>query len=183
MEFIDLKAQYHTLRPSINARIRAVLEHGHYIMGPEVQELEERLADYTGARHCLTVASGTEAMLIALMAIGLRPGDEVITTPFSFIATAEVIALLGGVPVFADIEADTCNIDATLIEQKITARTRAIMPVSLFGQPSDMDAINAVAARHGLVVIEDGAQSFGSTYKGRRSGNLSSIGCTSFFPS
>jgi UDP-2-acetamido-2-deoxy-ribo-hexuluronate aminotransferase len=183
MEFIDLKAQYHTLRPSINARIRAVLEHGHYIMGPEVQELEERLADYTGARHCLTVASGTEAMLIALMAIGLRPGDEVITTPFSFIATAEVIALLGGVPVFADIEADTCNIDATLIEQKITDRTRAIMPVSLFGQPSDMDAINAIAARHGLVVIEDGAQSFGSTYKGRRSGNLSSIGCTSFFPS
>lgn len=183
MEFIDLKAQYHTLRPSINARIRTVLEHGHYIMGPEVQELEERLSDYTGARHCITVASGTEALLIALMAIGVRPGDEVITTPFSFVATAEVIALIGAVPVFADIEPDTCNIDATLIERKITPRTRAILPVSLFGQASDMDAINAIAARHGLTVIEDAAQSFGATYKGRRSCNLSAIGCTSFFPS
>jgi UDP-2-acetamido-2-deoxy-ribo-hexuluronate aminotransferase len=183
MEFTDLKTQYQHLRDSIQARIQAVLEHGAYIMGPEVAELEERLARYTGAAHCITVASGTEALLIALMAIGIRPGDEVITTPFSFIATAEVIALLGARPVFADIEAETGNIDAALIEARITARTRAIMPVSLYGQPADMDEINAIARRHGLVVIEDGAQSFGATYKGRRSGNLSAIGCTSFFPS
>jgi UDP-2-acetamido-2-deoxy-ribo-hexuluronate aminotransferase len=183
MEFIDLKSQYHALRASIDARIEAVLEHGHYIMGPEVQELEERLVSYTGTTHCITVASGTEALLISLMAIGIKPGDEVITTPFSFVATAEVIVLLGAKPVFVDIEADTCNINASLIEEKITHRTRAIMPVSLYGQPSDMDEINAVADKYGLTVIEDAAQSFGATYKGRKSCNLSTIGCTSFFPS
>ncbi|MGV3628263.1 MAG: DegT/DnrJ/EryC1/StrS family aminotransferase [Betaproteobacteria bacterium] len=183
MEFIDLKAQYSALRDSVNARIQAVLDHGQYIMGPEVAELEQRLADYTGARHCITCASGTEALLIALMALDLKPGDEVITTPFTFVATAEVIALLGGVPVFVDVEADTANIDAARIESAITPRTRAIMPVSLYGQTADMDAINAIAAKHGLPVIEDAAQSFGATYKGRRSCNLSTIGCTSFFPS
>ncbi|MDN2716166.1 DegT/DnrJ/EryC1/StrS family aminotransferase [Janthinobacterium sp. SUN120] len=183
MEFIDLKAQYVALRDKVNARIQAVLDHGQYIMGPEVKELEGKLQEYTGAKHCITVASGTEALLIALMAIGVKPGDEIITTPFSFIATAEVIVLLGAKPVFVDIEPDTCNINAALIEAAITPRTRAIMPVSLYGQPADMDEINAIAARHDLVVIEDAAQSFGATYKGRKSCNLSTIGCTSFFPS
>jgi UDP-2-acetamido-2-deoxy-ribo-hexuluronate aminotransferase len=183
MEFIDLKSQYQASRDLINGRIQAVLDHGQYIMGPEVAELEAKLAEYTGARHCITVASGTEALLIALMALGLEPGDEVITTPFTFIATAEVIVLLGAKPVFVDIDPVTCNIAADLIEEKITPRTRAIMPVSLYGQPADMDEINAIALRHGLAVIEDGAQSFGATYRGRKSCNLSTIGCTSFFPS
>ncbi|ENO76180.1 DegT/DnrJ/EryC1/StrS family aminotransferase [Thauera sp. 63] len=182
--FIDLKAQYRALQPQIQARINAVLEHGQYIMGPEVRELEERLEAYTGAKHCITVASGTEALLISLMALGIGPGDEVITTPFTFVATAEVIVLLGAKPVFVDIEPDTCNIDANLIEAAITPRTKAIMPVSLYGQPADMDEINAIAARHGNIpVIEDAAQSFGAEYKERKSCNLSSIGCTSFFPS
>ncbi len=183
MEFIDLKSQYDTSRDLINDRIQAVLDHGQYIMGPEVAELELRLAEYTGARHCITVSSGTEALVIALMALGVGPGDDVITTPFSFIATAEAILLVGARPVFVDIERATCNLDAALIEEKITPATRAIIPVSLYGQPADMDAINAVADRHGLAVIEDGAQSFGATYRGRQSGNLSAIGCTSFFPS
>ncbi len=183
MEFIDLKTQYSELRESINARIQRVLDHGQYIMGPEVKELEDRLAAYTGAKHCITVASGTEALLISLMAIGVKPGDEVITTSFSFIATAEVIVLLGAKPVFVDIEPDTCNINASLIEAKITDKTKAIMPVSLYGQPADMDKINAIAQKHNLVVIEDAAQSFGAIYKGKKSCNLSTIGCTSFFPS
>ena len=184
MDFVDLKSQYRALKPSIDARIQRVLDHGQYIMGPEVQELEQALAAYTGARHCITVASGTEALLVSLMAIGLKPGDEVVTTPFSFAATAEMIVLLGGVPVFVDIEPDTCNIDAALIEAAITPRTRAIMPVSLYGQCADMDEINAIAARHGgIPVIEDAAQSFGATYGGRKSCNLSTLGCTSFFPS
>lgn len=183
LDFIDLKSQYAALREAIGARMQRVLDHGQYIMGPEVQELEERLAAFTGARHCITVASGTEALLIALMALDLKPGDEVITTPFTFAATAEMIVLLGAVPVFADIEPDTCNIDAGRIEALITSKTRAIMPVSLYGQCADMEAINAIAARHGLAVIEDAAQSFGATYRGRRSVNLSTFGCTSFFPS
>ncbi|RJF95882.1 DegT/DnrJ/EryC1/StrS family aminotransferase [Noviherbaspirillum saxi] len=183
MEFIDLKSQYDALRAQINARIQTVLDHGQYILGPEVIELEQRLTEYTGARHCVTVASGTEALLIALMAIGIKPGDEVITTAFSFVATAEVIALLGATPVFVDIEPDTCNINPACIEEKITPHTRAIIPVSLYGQPADMDEINAIAERFGLTVIEDAAQSFGATYKGRKSCNLSTIACTSFFPS
>ena len=183
MQFIDLKAQYQALKDSIDGRIHAVLDHGQYIMGPEVKELEGKLAEYTGARHCITVSSGTEALLIALMALGIKPGDEVITTPFSFIATAEVIVLLGAKPVFVDIEPDTCNLNAALIEAKVTERTKAIMPVSLYGQPADMDEINEIAAKHGLPVVEDAAQSFGANYKGRKSCNLSTIGCTSFFPS
>lgn len=184
IEFIDLKSQYRTLRESINARIQRVLDHGQYIMGPEVRELEEKLETYTGAKHCVTVASGTEALLISLMALGVKPGDEVITTPFTFVATAEVIVLAGAVPVFVDVQPDTCNIDPALIEAAITPRTKAIIPVSLYGQTADMDEINAIAARHGNIpVIEDAAQSFGATYKGKKSGNLSSIGCTSFFPS
>ncbi len=183
MQFIDLKTQYAALKPEIDRRIQAVLDHGQYIMGPEVRELEERLEQFTGARHCITVASGTEALLIALMALGIGRGDEVITTPFTFVATAEMIVLLGAKPVFVDIDASTCNIDASRIEERITARTKAIMPVALYGQPADMDEINAVAARHGLAVIEDAAQSFGAEYRGRKSCNLSTIGCTSFFPS
>lgn len=182
--FIDLKSQYEALKPQIQERINRVLEHGQYIMGPEVKELEEKLQQYTGAKHCITVASGTEALLISLMALGVGPGDEVITTPFTFVATAEMIVLLGAKPVFVDIEADTCNINANLIEAKITSKTKAIMPVSLYGQPADMDEINAIAAKHGNIpVIEDAAQSFGATYKGKKSCNLSTIGCTSFFPS
>ena len=184
LQFIDLRSQYAALRETINARIQGVLDHGQYIMGPEVKELEDKLCAYTGAKHCITVASGTEALLISMMALGLKPGDEVITTPFTFAATAEMIVLLGGTPVFVDIEPDTCNINASLIEAKITARTRAIMPVGLYGQCADMDEINAIAARHGNIpVIEDAAQSFGATYKGRKSCNLSTFGCTSFFPS
>lgn len=183
LDFIDLKSQYAALRENINARIQRVLDHGQYIMGPEVKELEERLARLSGARHCITVASGTEALLISLMALDIRPGDEVITSPFTFAATAEMIVLAGATPVFVDIEPDTCNIDASLIEAAVTPRTRAIMPVSLYGQVADMDEINAVAQRHGLAVIEDAAQSFGASYKGRKSCNLSTLGCTSFFPS
>lgn len=182
--FIDLKTQYKALKPQIQARIDTVLEHGQYIMGPEVKELEDKLAAYTGAKYCITVASGTEALLMSLMALDIKEGDEIITTPFTFVATAEVIVLLGAKPVFVDVEPDTGNIDASLIEAKITHKTKAIMPVSLYGQTADMDAINAIAAKHGnLPVIEDAAQSFGATYKGRKSCNLSTIGCTSFFPS
>ena len=183
IEFVDLKAQYRALKQSIDARIDRVLEHAQFIMGPEVAELEKQLAVLTGARHCITCASGTEALLIALMALDIKPGDEVITTPFTFIATAEVIVLLGAKPVYVDIEADTCNIDVRRLEAAITPRTRAIMPVSLYGQPADMDEINAIAGKHGIAVIEDAAQSFGALYKGRWSCNLSTIGCTSFFPS
>ena len=183
LDFIDLKTQYAALKGRIAERMQRVLDHGQYIMGPEVAELEQQLAAHTGARHCITVASGTEALLISLMALGIGPGDEVITTPFTFAATAEMIVLLGAVPVFVDVERDTCNIDASLIEARITPKTRAIMPVSLYGQVADMDAINAIAARQGLAVIEDAAQSFGATYQGRKSGNLSTLGCTSFFPS
>lgn len=181
--FIDLKTQYQALKPEIASRIEAVLEHGQYIMGPEIVELEERLREHTGAAHCVTVSSGTDALLISLMALDIRPGDEVITTPFTFVATAEVIALLGAIPVFVDVDALTCNIDVTLLEAKISNKTKAIMPVGLYGQPADMDEINAVADRHDLPVIEDAAQSFGASYKQRKSCNLSTFGCTSFFPS
>ena len=183
MQFTDLKTQYTALKADIDARIQRVLDHGQYIMGPEVKALETALASYTGAKHCVAVASGTEALLIALMAIDFKPGDEVITTPFTFAATAEVVVLLGGVPVYVDIEPDSCNIDARLIEAAITPRTRAIMPVSLYGQTADMAATNAIAGQHGLKVIEDAAQSFGASYQGRKSCNLSSIVATSFFPS
>jgi UDP-2-acetamido-2-deoxy-ribo-hexuluronate aminotransferase len=183
MEFTDLKAQYRELKREIDSRIQRVLDHGQFILGPEVRELEEKLEACTGARHCVTVASGTEALLIALMALGIKPGDEVITSPFTFAATAEMIVLLGAKPVFVDVEEDTANIDASKIDAAITPRTRALMPVSLYGQCADMDEINAVGERHRLAVIEDAAQSFGATYQGRRSCNLSTIGCTSFFPS
>lgn len=183
MQFIDLKAQYRRIEDDVNQRIRAVLEHGQYILGPEVTELEQKLAAYTGAKHCIGVSDGTTALQIALMALGVGPGDEVITTPFTFIATGEMIAIVGATPVFVDIDPLTYNIDPAKIEAAITPRTKAIMPVSLYGQCADFDAINAIAARHGLPVIEDAAQSFGATYRGHRSCNLSTIGCTSFFPS
>jgi UDP-2-acetamido-2-deoxy-ribo-hexuluronate aminotransferase len=182
--FIDLRTQFKVLEPTIRARIDAVLEHGQYIMGPEVDELETRLADFTGSKHCITVASGTEALVISLMALGVGSGDEVITTPFTFAATAEAIVLVGATPVFADVRVETANIDPREIEKKITPRTKAIIPVSLYGQPADMDEINRIAAEHGgIPVIEDAAQSFGAMYRGRKSCNLSLIGCTSFFPS
>lgn len=183
MQFIDLKQQYARIEDDVLARMRAVLDHGQYVMGPEVAELEEKLADYVGVKHCVSMSSGTDALLVALMAYGIGPGDEVITTPFTFIATAEVIALLRAKPVYVDIDPKTYNIDPQLIEAAITPNTKAIMPVSLYGQCADMDAINAIAEKHGLPVIEDGAQSFGATYNGRRSCGLSTIGCTSFFPS
>lgn len=183
MEFIDLHAQQVRLRERIDAAIRAVLAHGQYILGPEVAELEARLAAFTGARHCITVANGTDALQIAQMALGIGHGDEVISPGFSYFATAESTALLGAKPVFVDIDPYTYNMDPALLEAAITPRTRAIIPVSLYGQCADFDAINAVAARHGLPVVEDAAQSFGAQYRGRRSCNLSTIACTSFFPS
>src|SRR5277367_6148027 len=183
MEFVDLKTQYRRLKSAVDDRIQAVLDHGQYILGPEVRELELRLAARIGSKHCIGCASGTDALLLALLALGIGTGDEVITSPFTFFATAEMITLLAAVPVFVDIDPATYNIDPAKIEAAITPRTRAIMPVSLFGQAAEMDAINAIAARHHLPVIEDAAQSFGALYFGRHSGNLSTIGCTSFFPS
>ena len=180
--FIDLKIQYQRIEADVNARIKKVLEHGQYILGPEVGELEEKLADYVGSKHCIGVSSGTMALHIALLALDIGPGDEVITTPFTFIATAETIALVGAKPVFVDIDPKTYNIDPTKIEATITDKTKAIMPVSLYGQCAEFDAINAVAAKHQLPVIEDAAQSFGATYKNSMSCGLTTIGCTSFFP-
>lgn len=183
MDFVDLKTQYRRIQPEVTRRLQQVLEHGGYVMGPEVAELEARLADFAGVKHCIAVASGTDALVAALMALGIGPGDEVITSPFSFIATAEAIALVGATPVFADIRADTFNVDPDLMTKAITSRTRALMPVSLYGQCADFTEINEIASAHGLPVIEDAAQSFGATYHGRKSCALTSIGCTSFFPS
>ncbi len=183
MNFIDLKTQYRRVQDSVDARIRAVLEHGQYILGSETVELEKTLAEYVGAKHCIGASSGTDTLLIALLAYGIGPGDEVITSPFTFIATGEMIALAGAKPVFVDIDARTYNIDAKLIEQAITPRTKAIMPVSLYGQCADMDAINAIARKHRIPVIEDAAQSFGALYKGKRSCAVCEVGSTSFFPS
>lgn len=181
--FIDLKTQYTALKEDINSRIQTVLEHGQYIMGPEVAELEAKLAEYVGVKHCISASSGTDTLMIAMMALGIGAGDEVITSPFTFIATGEMIALLGAKPVFVDIDPKTYNIDPAKIESAITPRTKAIMPVSLYGQCADFDAINAVAGKYRIPVIEDAAQSFGASYKGKKSCNLSTIGSTSFFPS
>lgn len=183
MEFIDLKSQYHDLKDKIDAGIQRVLAHGQYILGPEVSELEEKLAAFVGAKYCISVANGTDALQIAQMALGIGPGDEVITPGFTYIATAETVALLGAKPVYVDVCPRTYNLDPAQLEAAITPRTKAIIPVSLYGQCADFDAINAIAARHGIPVIEDAAQSFGATYKGQRSCNLTTIACTSFFPS
>jgi UDP-2-acetamido-2-deoxy-ribo-hexuluronate aminotransferase len=181
--FADLRSQYQAQKAEIDAAIARVLDHGRFIMGPEVEELEQALAAYTGSAQCIAVASGTEAMLISLMALGIGPGDEVIVPAFTFAATAEVVILAGATPVLVDIEPHTCNIDVSLVAAAITERTRAIIPVSLYGQVADMQEINALAERHGLAVIEDGAQSFGAEYQGRKSCAVSKLGCTSFFPS
>jgi len=182
MEFIDLKKQYAEYRNEIDARMRAVLGHGHFIMGPEVAELEAQLAAYVGVKHCITAASGTVSLEIALRALGIGPGDEVITVPFTWISTAEVIGLVGARPIFVDIEPRTYNLDISRIERAITPRTKAILPVSLFGQMPDFARINALAAEHDLKVIEDGAQSFGAQQNGKRSCGVTLIGSTSFFP-
>lgn len=182
--FIDLAAQQQRIRPQIDAAITRVLDHGKYVMGPEVKELEARLADYVGVKHCITVSSGTDSLLIAMMALGIGPGDEVITVPYTWISTAEMIALLGAIPVFVDIDPDTWNMDPSKVEAAITEKTKAIMPVGIYGQTADMTAINEIAVRNGnLPVIEDAAQSFGATHHGKRSCSLSTIGSTSFFPS
>nr|WP_314566444.1 DegT/DnrJ/EryC1/StrS family aminotransferase [uncultured Pseudomonas sp.] len=183
IEFIDLKIQQARIKDKIDAGIQRVLSHGQYILGPEVAELEERLGDFVGAKHCITCANGTDALQIALMALGVGPGDEVITPGFTYIATAETVVLLGAKPVYVDVDRRTYNLDPSLLEAAITTRTKAIIPVSLYGQCADFDAINAIAVQYGLPVIEDAAQSFGATYKGRRSCNLTTIGSTSFFPS
>ncbi len=182
IEFIDLKAQQARIKDKIDAGIQRVLTHGQYILGPEVAELEEKLAAYVGTKYCITVANGTDALQIAQMAFGIGPGDEVITPGFTYIATAETVALLGAKPVYVDVDPRTYNLDPALLEAAITPRTKAIIPVSLYGQCADFDAVNAIAAKHGVPVIEDAAQSFGGTYKGRKSCNLSAVACTSFFP-
>ena len=180
MQFIDLKTQYRRYQADIDARMRVVMEHGHYVMGPEIAEVERVLTDYVGVKHCLTVASGTDSLEIALRALEIGAGDEVITVPFTWISSAEVIGLVGAKPVFVDIEPATYNLDINRLEAAITPRTKAIMPVSLFGQMPDYDRINAIAARHGIPVIEDGAQSFGASQRGRRSCGVTWIGSTSF---
>ena len=183
MEFIDLVTQQARIKDKIDTGIQRVLAHGQYILGPEVAELEDRLAAFTGAKYCITCANGTDALQIAQMAFGIGPGDEVITPGFTYIATAETVALLGAKPVYVDIDPRTYNLDPQLLEAAITPRTKAIIPVSLYGQCADLDAINAIASKYGIPVIEDAAQSFGATYKGKRSCNLTTIACTSFFPS
>ena len=182
MEFIDLKTQYEKYKDDIDSRMQKVMDHGQFIMGPEVTEMEETLADYVGVKHCISVSSGTHSLEIALRALGVGPGDEVITVPFSWISSAEVIMLVGAKPVFVDIEYDTFNMDASQIEEAITDNTKAIIPVSLFGQMPDLESINAIAEKHNIAVIEDAAQSFGATRNGKRSCGASLIGSTSFFP-
>lgn len=183
MHFIDLKTQYTLIENDILNSIKKVLDHGQYIMGPEITLLETQLAAFVGVKHAIVNSSGTDALLMALMALGIQPGDEVITSPFSFFATAEVISLCHATPVFVDIDPLTYNIDPKKIEAAITSKTKAIMPVSLYGQCPDFDAIASIAKQYGIPVIEDGAQSFGARYKGRYSCGLTTIGCTSFFPS
>jgi len=183
IEFIDLKKQQARIKDKLDAAIQRVLSHGQYILGPEVAELETKLASFVGAKHCITCANGTDALQIALMSLGVGPGDEVITPGFTYIATAETVALLGAKPIYIDVDPQTCNMDPGLLETAITSRTKAIIPVSLYGQCADYDKINEIATRYGVTVIEDAAQSFGALYKGRRSCNLTRIACTSFFPS
>jgi UDP-2-acetamido-2-deoxy-ribo-hexuluronate aminotransferase len=182
MEFIDLKSQYEKYKTEIDRRMRDVVDHGQFIMGPEIDELENTLATYVGVKHCITAASGTDSLEIALRALDMGPGDEVITVPFSWISTAEVISAVGAKPVFIDIEPDTFNMDTELLEAAITENTKAIMPVSLFGQMPDLERINTIAEKHNIAVIEDAAQSFGATRNGKRSCGASLIGSTSFFP-
>lgn len=183
MQFIDLKTQYSLIEHDVLNSIKNVLNHGQYIMGPEIAELEKQLAEFVGVKHAIVNSSGTDALLMALMALDIQPGDEVITSPFSFFATAEVISLCHAKPVFVDIDPLTYNLDPQKLEAAITNKTKAIMPVGLYGQCADLDVINAIAQKYNLPVIEDAAQSFGATYKGKYSCGLTTIGCTSFFPS
>jgi UDP-2-acetamido-2-deoxy-ribo-hexuluronate aminotransferase len=196
MQFIDLKKQYNKIEASVQQRINAVLQHGSYILGPEIHELEEKLAHYTGAKYCLTCASGTDALVLALMAYNVGPGDAIVTTPFTFVATAEAIALVGATPIFADIDPVTYNIDPHKILKAINdyksdkpigripkgLKLRGIIPVDIFGLPADFDAINGIAEENGLFVLEDAAQSFGGMYKGKKAGSLAGVAATSFFP-
>ena len=182
MKFFDLHAQLESIKHEIDERIAGVMKHGQFILGPEVTELEERLVEYTGAKYCITCANGTDALQISLMALGVGPGDEVITPAFSYIAAAEATALLGAKPIFVDVDPITFNINPALIEENISTRTKAIVPVSLYGQPADFQEIIKIANKHNLIVIEDGAQSFGAEHRGKKSCNISNIGCTSFFP-
>jgi UDP-2-acetamido-2-deoxy-ribo-hexuluronate aminotransferase len=192
MQFIDLGAQQARIREALENTIRSVLDHGRYIMGPEIRELEEELARYTGVRHAVGCSSGTDALLLALMALDIGPGDAVFTTPFTFVATAEAVSLLGATPVFVDIEPATFNMDPAELEKAVAglknrpgarpATPRAVIPVDLFGLPADYDSINQIAGRHGLAVIEDAAQSFGGEFRGRKACGLGDVGCTSFFP-
>jgi len=183
MNFIDLESQQRRIKKQIDYNISRVLAHGRYIMGPEVNELENLLANYVGVKHCIGVSSGSDALLIAMMALDIGPGDEVITTPFTFVATSEMIKLLGATPVFVDIDPHTYNIDPNKISENITSNTKLILPVSIYGQCADMNAINNIAKQYKIPVIEDGAQSFGATYNKKKSCGLSTVGCTSFFPS
>lgn len=183
MQFIDLKQQYLQIKDDVQREINEVLESGQFILGSKVQELETILAKYVGAKHAIGVADGTKALQIALMAIGIKPGDEVIVPAFTFIATASMVALLGATPVFIDVDPVSYNLDPNKIEAAITSKTRAIIPVSLFGQCPDLEAINAIAEKHGLIVIEDAAQSVGASRNGKKSGGMTKIACTSFFPS
>lgn len=180
--FVDLKSQYQVLKESIDSRIHKVLDHGAYINGPEVIECENKLKDFVGTRFALTCASGTDALLMPMMALGIKPGDEVITTAFSFIATAETIVLAGATPVYVDIDPKTFNLDLGQVEKAITPKTKAIAPVSLYGQMCDMDRLGEIASKHNLWVLEDAAQSFGALYNGRRSCSFHTVGGTSFFP-
>lgn len=182
MEFIDLKRQYALYKKDIDAAIHKVLDNGAYIMGPEIKDLEEKLAAYVGVKHCISAASGTHTLEIALRALGIGPGDEVITVPFTWISSAEVIGLVGATPVFVDIDPDTYNIDVGKLEEAISQRTKAILPVDIFGQMADYTAINRLAKKYGLHVIEDGAQSFGATQNGTRCCAAALVGSTSFFP-
>jgi UDP-2-acetamido-2-deoxy-ribo-hexuluronate aminotransferase len=183
MSFIDLKRQQKIIREKIKLNIDNVLDHGQYIMGPEVAVLEQKLCEYTGSKHCISVANGTEALLISLMALDVKPGDQIITSPFTFVANSEMISLLGAEAIYVDIDENTYNLNPNLLEYKITKKTKAIMPISLYGQCANITKINEIAGKYNIPVIEDAAQSFGSTHFGKKSGNLTAIGCTSFFPS
>jgi len=182
IDFAKLQYQYQLYKNEIDEAIQKVLNHGKYIMGPEVNELEENLSKFTGAKNSITCGSGTDALILAMMALDIKPGDEIITTPFTFIATAETIAFLGAKPVFVDIDEITYNIDPKKIEEKITSKTKGIISVSLYGQPSDLDEINEIAKKHNLFHIVDGAQSFGATYKEKAEVHFCNIYTTSFFP-
>lgn len=189
MQFIDLKSQYESIKDDVNQRIQNVLEHGRYVFGPEITELEEKLSDYVGVKHTVACSSGTDALLIPLMAWGIKAGDAVFTTPFTFVATAEVISLVGATPVFVDIKEDTFNIDPNNLEEAIKKvikegklTPKVIMPVDLFGLPAELNEIEALAKKYDLLLLEDAAQGFGGNINGKRAGSFGHVGATSFFP-